>query len=36
VMIGCYFFCSIELPQHLIVPVPPLVTITCEPQFPQM
>jgi len=33
---GRYFFCSIAPPQHLIVPVPPLVTITCEPHFPQM
>lgn len=29
-----YFFC-ISLPQHLREPLPPLVTITCEPHLPQ-
>lgn len=33
---NCYFFCSIGAPQHLSAPVPPLVTITWEPHFPQM
>lgn len=31
-----YFFCSKGAPQHVIVPVPPLVTITCEPHLLQM
>jgi hypothetical protein len=31
-----YFFCSIGAPQHLSAPVPPLVTITCEPHLAQM
>jgi hypothetical protein len=31
-----YFFCSIVVPQHLSVPAPALVTITCEPHLPQM
>jgi hypothetical protein len=33
---GNYFFCSIGAPQHLILPVPPLVTITWEPHLLQM
>jgi hypothetical protein len=33
---SAYFFCSIGAPQHLSAPVPPLVTITCEPHFAQM
>ena len=31
-----YFFCSIGTPQHLSCPEPPLVTITCDLQLPQM
>jgi len=31
-----YFFWSIEAPQHFNWPPPPLVTMTCEPHFPQM
>jgi hypothetical protein len=31
-----YFFCSIGAPQHLMAPVPPLVTITCEEHLPQI
>jgi hypothetical protein len=33
---GDYFFCSIGAPQHFNMPVPPLVTITCELHLLQM
>jgi hypothetical protein len=33
---AAYFFCSISTPQHFSVPVPPLVTMTCELHFVQM
>jgi hypothetical protein len=35
---GCrsYFFCSIGTPQHLIDPLPALVTITCEEHLLQI
>jgi hypothetical protein len=35
-MPGDYFFCSIGAPQHFNMPVPPLVTITCELHLLQM
>jgi hypothetical protein len=31
-----YFFCSISWPQHFSVPLPPLVTMTCELHLVQM
>src|SRR5262249_44967403 len=31
-----HFFCCMSAPQQRSVPLPALVTITCEPQTPQM